>query len=131
MYYGFNKETGRCQWSIDMEPVVPENIVMLQSDETLDICKIQLGKDDNGNDIIVDIVYTEKELLEEAKQKHVYEMETAKTQIDTLNDVVEFTPSEEAEAKLLAWRKYRAELYGMDFTSLDTVVWPKSPDAKD
>lgn len=131
MYYGFNKETGRCQWSIDIEPVVPEGIVMLYSAVTYDIGKIMLGKDDEGNDIIVDLVHTDEELLEQAKAKHAHEMETAKSQIDTLNDVVEFTPSEKADAELTAWRKYRAELYNMDFTSLDKVVWPKSPVGED
>ncbi len=127
MFYGFNSGSGRCMWSIDHPPVVPEGVVLLSSDESLDINDIMLVTDDDGNYSIGAVVLNDSELLDIAKNKHQSEMTYAKEQIDTLNDVVEFTPSEAATAKLNEWRKYRAELYAVDFTSIETVKWPHRP----
>lgn len=130
MYYGFEKETKMCIWSIDTMPGVPEGMVVLKGADGLDIRELRLGQDGDEY-VITEYVKTEEDLLNEAKSLQSHYMQTAKTQIDTLNDVVEFTPSDEAEAKLAEWRKYRADLYNMDFTSMESLVWPKSPDAED
>lgn len=127
MFYGFNSDSGRCIWSIDHPPIVPEGVVLLSSDESLNINDIMLVTDDDGNYSIGSVVLTDLELLDCAKIKHQAEMSVAKEQIDTLNDVVEFTPSDEAAAKLVGWRKYRAELYAVDFTSIESVKWPHRP----
>lgn len=127
MYYGFNATTKRCAWSIDHMPGEQEGVVVLESDALYDINNIMLGEDVEGNDSIVDIVMSDVELLQSEKNKHYSEMASAKDKIDTLTDVVEFTPSDAAKEELKAWRKYRAELYSMDFTSIDTVKWPKAP----
>lgn len=131
MFYGFNSSTGRCVWSIDHKPTEVSGIVVLESDKMLDISAIMLETNTDGVHSIVDVVMNDEELLASEKSKHYTEMTVAKDKIDTLTDVVEFTPSDEASAELKAWRKYRAELYGMDFTSLGTVKWPKSPTLAD
>lgn len=127
MYYGFNVATKRCAWSIDHMPGEQEGIIILESDANLDISSIMLVEDVEGNSAIGDIVPTDEELLQAEKGKHLSEMTAAKDKIDTLSDVVEFTPSDSAKEELTAWRKYRAELYSMDFTSISTVKWPKTP----
>ena len=127
MYYGFNVATLRCAWSIDHPPGEQEGIVVLEADEMLDISKIMLVTEDDGSYWIGDIVLTDEELLLTEQSKHVSEMASVKDKIDTLTDVVEFTPSDAASAELKAWRKYRAELYAMDFSSISTVKWPKTP----
>lgn len=127
MYYGFNVATKRCAWSIDHMPGEQEGMVVLESDVMLDIGTIMLVTDEDGNHTIGDVEPTDEEMLLTEKSKHYSEMATAKDKIDTLTDVVEFTPTDAAKDELKAWRKYRAELYSMDFTSISTVKWPKTP----
>lgn len=131
MFYGFNEDTGRCIWSIDHPPSIPEGVVVLASDEQLSISEIMLVTDDEGNHSIGDIVYTASELLELAKHEQVIKMQEAKNKIDILIDVVEFTPSDAVSVELKAWRKYRAELYAMDFSTINSVKWPTIPVSKD
>lgn len=124
MYYGFNESTGQCIWSIDVQPQPQAGVVIMHSEVEHDIVQIKLeGKVDNYS--IAPVVPSEEDIINAAKRERDSDMEKARLKIDTLNDVMEFEPSEQAEAELIAWRKYRAALYNMSF---DPIVWPTSPD---
>jgi len=128
MFYGFKKSTGKCVWSIDVKPTQPDGVVILESEIDYDIGKVCLGGTEDAPTIDA-VIMSEEEKLANEKSKRDYLLNIATAKVGVLADVVEFANTEESEANLEQWRKYRVELYRLDFTDLDNIKWPTEPAA--
>lgn len=124
MFYGFDKTTKKCLWSIDTKPAARDNIVVIEDSKVLYIGNIQLSEDGTA---IIDRVISGDEIKAVASAKKKTLLAEARDQIDLLTDVVEYGDDESASDLLVKWREYRATLYSVD-TTADEVIWPTVPE---
>lgn len=128
MYYGFNTETKACLWSSTASVKSSDAVTVLQSDTKYSISDIYLDVDDDGNFSIAEKTTNPVDTIAEAQALKANYLEKAASVIDTLKDVVEFYPTEENQQKYKAWRKYRADVYGIDPTQAGEIEWPTQPE---
>lgn len=122
IHYGFDAVTRLGVFTASSEVKEDPRYIVVTSEEFFDIASIRLT-DDNVIEIVMPTEYQISMRLEE---KRAVKLTEAAGKIDLLRDVAEFTPSDEASAKLEEWRKYRAELYGATLASESDL--PKSPE---
>ncbi|MDX7990854.1 tail fiber assembly protein [Xenorhabdus littoralis] len=71
---------------------------------------------------------TPEELQQIAESQKRQLMRVARDKIDIYQDAVDFSMAAEAEkSALVAWRKYRVELYQVDVSTAPDIQWPEQP----
>lgn len=123
-YYGFSKDTKVCQFSADGEIQEMDGMVILTS-ETMytDISRLTYEEKDGTLEIIVrdDTVEEIQARFENQRQAL---LNTAATQINILQDVMDYGDKKTAEPLYEAWRKYRAEVWELTYEAYQANGWP-------
>ena len=133
-YYGFDKETGVCQFRSSGPVQEMEGIVVMACQEMHEINAIKALPSCDGGFILQPVYKTTSMLIDELRQKQqfLYDMATSRLSIlcevirrSTVKEAVERAKIEEEE-----WQSYRVKLYELDLSLLDDVEWPPQPNVQ-
>lgn len=129
MFYAGEKKTGIISFTVNRDDIVlEEGMVLVWSDEDLSISDTLISRNEEGEYVLVERVPTNEEVAANLELEREFMLTVAGNKVSQYTDVVEFYPENtSAEALLLKWRKYRADLMMLTVTA--DVVWPEKPEA--
>ena len=129
MFYGFDITTNRCLFTASGEITAPANTRVVEGDWGDDILMLEYVQLDESNWTVRTRELTTEELTVEATAKRYNGLQWASEQLSILNDIKEFStgPDPALDNKINALRKYRVDLYAIDPTKPQEILWPETP----
>lgn len=133
-YYGFDKETGVCQFRSSGPVQEMEGIVVMACQEMHEINAIKALPSCDGGFILQPVYKTTAMLIDELRQKQQFLYDMATSRLSILCEVIRRSTVPEAVERAKkeenAWRDYCVKLFELRFSDPHSVVWPEQPTAQ-
>ena len=133
-YYGFDKETGVCQFRSSGPVQEMEGIVVMACQEMHEINAIKALPSCDGGFILQPVYKTTSMLIDELRQKQQFLYDMATSRLSILCEVIRRSTVPEAVERAKkeenAWRDYCVKLFELRFSDPHSVVWPEQPTAQ-
>ena len=133
-YYGFDKETGVCQFRSSGPVQEMEGIVVMACQEMHEINAIKALPSCDGGFILQPVYKTTSMLIDELRQKQQFLYDMANSRLSILCEVIRRSTVPEAVERAKkeenAWRDYCVKLFELRFSDPHSVVWPEQPTAQ-
>lgn len=128
MYYCFDKDTRRCNFSSNTAFEDMSSYIVIESDRPLSISRIMAVKNTNNEWEIEEQAYSALELAAAAKAKRLSLLKIAQDNLSLLKDLVDMGVMEEDDEKIIGWKEYRKHVYLVSTDMQSDIVWPTMPE---
>lgn len=126
MFYAFNKDTKAPCFTVNTPFEDMSNYIVVEDDRDLPICDVTLERDNVGVWVIKEVKLETQDNVETRALRRVNDLKIATDNIGLLTDVVEMSGDEDDKVKLMAWKKFRMDVYSYEPQD-ESAVYPKMP----